>query len=388
VLTTVAPIVAPARAAQVPLDDLAGILVVSATVNGKGPYHFVLDTGAGITVVTPRLAQAIGVAAAASDIAHGTTDQTVAVRLATLATLTIGAATQTNVAAAIVPLPPDLTYQGAYGTIDGIVGATFLRNYAVTFDIAAGRATLTPVAAFKPPDGFGAIPLTFTTDTVPVVSANVENATGRFELDSGNNDDVLLTQSFTRAYGIGAGYQKPVHTEYVGVGGSAGATRVRLESMSLGPFVMHGVPADISEASSNTLQRDGTDGNFGYDVFRQFVVTIDYGSKRLYLQPSSGFNALTVVAGTGIIPRRNADGTFSIVNVLAGSAAANAGVKAGETIVAIDGTPAARMSGADYHAAVGSKVGTPVTYTLTSGTSTRTLTIVTVDLLPVIPRYC
>ncbi len=63
-----------------------------------------------------------------------------------------------------------------------------------------------------------------------------------------------------------------------------------------GPFILHGIPAEISQAKSGVLQRDGLDANLGYDVFRQFVVTIDYGNARLYLRPNAAFDTpVTVV---------------------------------------------------------------------------------------------
>lgn len=270
----------------------------------------------------------------------------------------------------IVPLPLDLTYQGAYGTIHGIVGASFLRNYVVSLDIAGGSATFAPTAAQTPLEKSTALPLTFTT--------------GSFEIDSGNNGDLLLTQSFASAHGVGSGYRAPIHSEYVGVGGSASSTRIRVASISVGPFILHGIPAEISQAKSGVLQRDGLDGNLGYDVFRQFVVTIDYSNARLYLRPNAAFDTPVTVAGTGIIPERNADGTFGILKVLDGTPAAAAGVKAGDTIVAIDGKPTASMSGADYPTAVGGRAGTPVTYTLRSGNASRIVTMTTADLLPLI----
>jgi C-terminal processing protease CtpA/Prc len=124
------------------------------------------------------------------------------------------------------------------------------------------------------------------------------------------------------------------------------------------------------------------DGNLGYGVFRQFVVTIDYGNARLYLRPNAAFDTGVTVAGTGIIPERNADGTFGVVKVLDGTPATSAGVKAGDTIVAIDGKPTASMSDAYYCAAVGGRAGTPVIYTLRSGNASRIVTMTTADLLP------
>jgi predicted aspartyl protease len=54
---------------SVRLDDLQ---VVATTIDGKGPYHFVLDTGAAITVITPELARRAGLQGTGSGQVTGT----------------------------------------------------------------------------------------------------------------------------------------------------------------------------------------------------------------------------------------------------------------------------------------------------------------------------
>lgn len=379
---TVAPIVSTAAAQSVRMDDLAGILVVKTMVNGKGPFNFVLDTGAGITVITPDLAKKLDLKANAAGSAHGMGEKTVSIQTLPLARVSVGAATQENVAAAIIPLPADLTYQGNYGTIDGIVGYTFLKNYAVTIDIADSRASFTPPVAFTPPAGVQPVPLVLAEGRIPVVNASVEGATGSFELDSGNNRDADVTESFAQAHGTAKAYGAGVNAQYEGIGGYVAAKRVRLSDLRLGSFELHGVPAEVSAAKGGVLVNDRLDGNFGYAVLRQFEMTVDYGGARLYLTRSAQFDSFKPAVGTGIIPKRNADGTMQVVGLIDGSPAARAAIKTGETIVAIDGRSVATMSTADYRAAVGTVAGGTVTYTLRSGTSVRRVPVVTADLLP------
>ncbi len=47
--------------------DRIGRILVPVTVNGKGPFRFVLDTGANRTVLTPKLAADLGLQVAAND---------------------------------------------------------------------------------------------------------------------------------------------------------------------------------------------------------------------------------------------------------------------------------------------------------------------------------
>ena len=381
-LLAVAPIVSTPATATVQLDDLAGILVVKTMVNGKGPYHFVLDTGAGITVVTPEFAKALHLRASGDETAHGTGEQAVAVKTTTLETVSVGSATQRQVPAAIIPLPIDLTYQGAYGTIDGIVGFTFLQKYAVSIDIANARASLTLNADFKPPGDTVAIPLTFAEQRIPVMTASVEGAAGQFEIDSGNNGDITLTQSFANAHNIASKYPAPIRSQYEGVGGRVNATRVRVKSFTLGQLAVHDVAANISQAKGGALLQDRLDGTFGYDVLRQFVMTLDYRGSRLYLQPGAAFGTSKTFAGTGIVRERNADGTFNVIGVIDATPAARAGIKTGDTILAVNGKSSALMNEGEYQAIAGENVGASVTYTLRSNDGERTVTMTTIDLLP------
>src|SRR5262249_25079460 len=51
---------AAARPVTVPFDYSAGLLFVSASLNGGPPRRFVVDTGAGITILLPKVAQELG----------------------------------------------------------------------------------------------------------------------------------------------------------------------------------------------------------------------------------------------------------------------------------------------------------------------------------------
>ncbi len=372
----------PAGAAHTArLDDLAGIIVVPTIVNGRGPFHFVLDTGAGAMVVTPQLAKTLGLRPGGTNTATGMGAKTVTVQDVELNSVSVAGATQPNVRAVVIPLPPGLTYQGSYGTIDGIVGYTFLRHYAVTLDVAGGRATLTPSANFTAPAGIRAIPFTYAERGIPAIRASVEGATGRFEVDSGNNGDVILTREFAQRHGVARRYANRRIAEYQGVGGRVTAQRVRLERMTVDANTMHSVAATISDSS--LLKHDRLDGNIGYGILRQVVITLDYPRARAYFQPGRRFDAYAATLGTGLVCDRTADGRFEVLRVLPQTPAARSGVKSGDVIVAINGRKSEALSNAGYAA----QVGRPsVRYTLLRAGVQRTVTVRSVDLLPPVTR--
>src|SRR4051812_11371104 len=53
---------APARGAAVPFETLpSNHMVVEAKVNGKGPFRFIFDLGAPVTLISNKAAEAAGV---------------------------------------------------------------------------------------------------------------------------------------------------------------------------------------------------------------------------------------------------------------------------------------------------------------------------------------
>jgi len=87
---------------------------------------------------------------------------------------------------------------------------------------------------------------------------------------------------------------------------------------------------------------------------------------------------------SGLQLRRRPDGTFDVTFVYAGSAAAAAGLKSGDRILAIDAKAATAVTPADLLASTTAPAGTARTYRVLSGDSSvpRTVTIRLADLLP------
>ena len=67
------------------------LIVIPASVAGRGPYEFVLDTGAGTSLLSPRLANDLGIVVTGSKVGAGAGGR-VTVALGKAASLTIGGA--------------------------------------------------------------------------------------------------------------------------------------------------------------------------------------------------------------------------------------------------------------------------------------------------------
>ncbi|TET08282.1 MAG: hypothetical protein E3J86_10985 [Candidatus Thorarchaeota archaeon] len=105
---------------------------VPVHINGSGPYSFVLDTGAGNTVITPSLAEKLGIDAKAVDgIARGIGGD-VELKLAGLESLSVGSVQISNSQGVVI----DLNKVSPKGGLieNGIIGYDFLKNFETVID--------------------------------------------------------------------------------------------------------------------------------------------------------------------------------------------------------------------------------------------------------------
>jgi C-terminal processing protease CtpA/Prc len=77
-------------------------------------------------------------------------------------------------------------------------------------------------------------------------------------------------------------------------------------------------------------------GLIGPDVLAQFDVTLDYARQRIILEPNADYGRRDAYDRAGVWMGQEGD-HFTAVDVIAGGPADAAGVKTGDTILAIDG---------------------------------------------------
>jgi predicted aspartyl protease len=116
------------------------LILLETMVNGKGPFRFVLDTGAGGTIISPELAKKLDIKSEKRDGeravgAGGNLD----IQFGSLKSLAIGETQVKNLNVGIM----DLTgiSKAIETDIDGIVGYNFLTKFRVTIDYPKSTVT-------------------------------------------------------------------------------------------------------------------------------------------------------------------------------------------------------------------------------------------------------
>ena len=131
------PVVVPYRIAY------DGALTVEVTVNGRGPYDFIIDTGATLTAAFENLARSESFTLTGGEPRRvlGITSSTL-LRPYLLGDIGVGdAALNDHVGIVLPDWRPDRT------TPHGILGSDFFRSYAAVFDVGARTMTLYPRGA-------------------------------------------------------------------------------------------------------------------------------------------------------------------------------------------------------------------------------------------------
>jgi predicted aspartyl protease len=102
-------------------------------VDDRGPYDFILDTGASHLIVDPALAAELGLALGDTrDYGAAGGSGLVSVAETRLAKIEVGTIVQRDTTAGIMGLTPIGTLVGAQ--ISGILGHSFLAEFVVTID--------------------------------------------------------------------------------------------------------------------------------------------------------------------------------------------------------------------------------------------------------------
>jgi len=305
-----------------------------------------LDSGAGISVVDPRVASELGLLSAGSVQAGGFgqgTDQTL--HLVDQVDLKLGApgneldlSSQT-----IAVLPIDYIGSQTGHRTDALFGHNLFKNFRITVDYARQKAVFAPFEArFR--GGGVAIPIDVS-GNVPVVELTLTGEKGvevktRFVVDIGTTSALIMSKQFLDAHPeLTTGKTWVKAPSASAVGGVIEFNLIRLAGMALGPFRLDGPIAAVPTKSSGVLATPGLAGLLGGEVLNRFTVTWDYQRGQMWLVPNDRLHRRFEADASGLhlIARGTSLDEIYVDQVLAGSPADRAGLRAGDRIKAAEG---------------------------------------------------
>jgi len=361
-----------AASVTVPFRLLNNHIYVQATVNGKGPYTFIVDTG-GHTLLSHRVVTEAGLTSVGEVPMSGAGDKTASSGFAQFSEIAIGGVrlhNQTGFAAEVYA--PQI--EGI--AVDGMVGFELFRRTAVRVDYGGRTLTFFDPKRFVAKDAGVAVPFRFY-DHLPNVNGLIDDIPARMDIDTGSRAELDVTSPTVARYNLRARYPKGVSTiTGWGVGGPTHDYVVRLPSLTLGGVKVERPTAGLSEDKGGSISDPNYEVNVGSGFLKRFVVTFDYAHQTLYLKrlsPPPSDAGQFDRAGVWI----NADGGgYKVTYVAAGSPAAEARLAVDDVIVRLDGKAAAPEGLSDARALLRDRpAGSRIEAVVRHGEAERTVTL-------------
>jgi len=327
------PVVLPAR--------LAGnALVVAAKGGRNGPYHFLVDTGASRTLVSPELIEELG-AKGAMTLPRQITVRSADGKAVTLPTGTISRLSLGNARFDDVPV---LVYDCSalseeFGVkIDGILGFSFFRQTVLTLDYPHAQIILRSITSHFSSVGTS-LPLIMT-NNVPVITVRLDDRPFGALIDSGNRDVAL---SLNRASGGPADFAfGPI--DGLTVHDLVGDHRQRIGRLA-GTLQI----ADYSIARPIAELTDDLSA-LGGGLLKFFTITFDQeGERVIFNRESPDPIVIPPLRSVGISFSRVA-AYWRVAGVVPGSPAERAGVAEGDLVTKIAGEPVRKWDKERYNA--------------------------------------
>lgn len=164
--------------------DHVGRIVAPVMINGKGPYRFIVDTGASRSTIAPHLASALGLDPSSEDTlqVHGITG-TADVPSVPIRRLQAGDLIIEDTRLPVIWAP---LMAGA----DGILGVAGLKGKRILVDFRHNRVTISRSAGASAPAGYDRVPARLLEDGLLVVSARVGGVRVDAIIDTGSQQTI------------------------------------------------------------------------------------------------------------------------------------------------------------------------------------------------------
>ncbi len=327
-------------AENIPFRYIDDHIYLPVTISGKERV-WVLDTGAGMSVLDSAIAVEMRITAEGSMTGQGA-GNLVKVAFADLPPFSLPGLEFQKQKVAVIPI--NWLFRKWVGfDVAGILGYDFLSRVVTQVDYA--NQTL----SFYQPDSFvylgsGTVldaPLADNGFHLPLVVDGQYGGLWNLDLGAGGmsfhypyaKDHQLLDLPGVDRLGFGAG-------------GSSPTRDVRFKTIEFAGFTQESPIVQVPrELSTGAFASGALTGNIGNTLLRQFVLYLDYKHEKVIVEKGKDFGRVFPWDGSGLQTAATDDGRIEVVSVAPKTPGEKAGVKSGDIITAVNGLDAKYLGG-------------------------------------------
>ena len=340
----------------VPLTKTSGFYYADVLVNGQR-FRFTLETGAGFFAISNRAARALGLQPDSVELMPGSRSAVVRID-----SLSLGGVTLHDLVARVTGTLDERDF-------DGLISIPFFTGMLATIDLGASRLVFTR-GSLPVPNGIDVLPIPRTDRGGRVdVEVSLGGVPGFAVLDSRSFVWLIAPDSLSQRLrlesaprSVGMAWGPTMGSFELRAARLADPLRIGSTSIERSPIAFRNRPGIVA----------------GVPFLEQFAITLDLRNSRIRFSRPAGAGAIVIPVQSwdtsSVEPRRATasgntpasgqrtmgfgiagppgGGRLNIVNVTPQSSAAKAGIREGDQLLELDGTPAAAMSPAIVRAAV------------------------------------
>lgn len=259
------------------------LILLPVEVNGEGPFEFILDTGAGTSLLSSELGEKLGIKILGSKEGQSA-GGAVSVSLAQLSSLAVASAKLDNVDVGLVDLSHIGKTVGA--KIDGDLGYNFLKHFRITLDYRKSEIRLDDPKRLEPAGRSKAVTevaMRLASLDKPLILVDVyANGAGPFQfaIDTGTST-TAITPELAKQLGV---VSSPIGAATTG-GAQVDVTAGVLQSFQVGGARIDNLAVIVADFFAMLSSALGAklDGIVGYNFLRNYKITLDYPNEKLSL---------------------------------------------------------------------------------------------------------
>jgi len=350
-----------------PATLVSNFLVIEAPADKHSSYHFIVDTGSSVTLVTPDLVKHFGGRTPANQTpmrVRGANGEVKLLNPVILKRLQLGSARFEGVRALTHDLTDLSNHLGI--RIDGVLGFPLFRETLLTLDYLQSQIIITPYGV---PTAQPGVTIPFNNEqNTPLIPIQLGAESLVALVDSGS--DAPLSLNTVGLHPTFLSGPKPGVLMATLAGDRVGMTGRLAQSLTVGAYVVESPIVNVTDELSS----------IGGGLLRNFTVTFDQKRNQVtFFRPNYDPLHIGPARTTGLsftkIPAY-----WRVAAVVAGSAADQLGVQAGDLCTRINDEPVAAWPYQRYSDLI--RTAARVTYTFISGNDEQQVTLPVFELVP------